>query len=331
LLLCAVASVLYSGATHAQGGALTFTFENDTFTGTDNNYTNGLGLTWTTGELTSDGAGFASKWLRFWSFAPFVGDDDYRMYASWSLNHEVHTATDISLADPPEYDQPYSGVLYIDSLLHARNDRWGHTWTLRAGIVGPSSHAEQIQQELHELIGSRLPQGWDTQLPDEPVLNLDYTAMYLWREGDVGDLASWRLVPMGGLSFGNYFAGVNLGVYGEIGWNLPDALGGSTMRHGFTAAGTLGTKPLDRWSLSLFAGIGGYGVGHYLPLDGTVFKESRSVDSNSLAGVLTTGLTFRRKGLVVSFAQSFFSKTFEGERDREAFGTFGVAWYRRTR
>ncbi|MBN1237525.1 MAG: lipid A deacylase LpxR family protein, partial [Gammaproteobacteria bacterium] len=325
-----VAGASVAGTAPSHDGAFTVRLENDAFTGTDNNYTNGLGFTWTTGAIDRDAAaGFESRWTRFWAFLPFVADPGFDTYASWSLGHEVHTPTDISIPDPPQDDQPYSGALYVDSALHARNDRWGHTWTLRTGIVGPSSHAEQIQRELHELNGSKDPQGWETQLPDEPLINADYTAMYLWREGSVGESASWRVVPVGSVSIGNYFTGVGAGVYGEIGWNLIDAFRGTAPRHGFNGAPMTGAGPVESWSLTFFAGVEAYGVAHYLPLDGTVFEDSRSVPSNPFTSALSTGLTLRRKGLVVSLTQSFFTETFPAERDRAAFTTFSLSWYRR--
>ncbi len=330
LLLCA-ASVAGTSAAHAHDGAFTFKFENDTFTGTDNNYTNGFGFTLTTGEITRDEPAFAGKWLRFWSFLPFVGAPGFETFASWALVHEVHTPTDISLPNPREDDQPYAGILYTDSVLHARNDRWAHTWSLRAGIVGPSTHAERVQRRLHKLLGSRDPMGWDTQLPDEPVLNIDYTTMYAWREGRLGRLGSWRIVPVGGVSVGNYFTGVSAGAYGEIGWKLSNVFRTTTLRHGFNGTQMLGASPVDGWSVSFFAGVEGYGVAHYLPLDGTVLKDSRRVESKPFTSVFSTGLTVRRNALVLSLTQSFFTKTFDTEQDRAAFGTLNVSWYRRGR
>ena len=86
----------------ADGGALTFTLENDVLTGSDDAYTNGVGVTWVSDDLDEyDDSALVSRWGRFWSFLPFVGDTGYRTYASWSVVQEMHTPSDISLADPP--------------------------------------------------------------------------------------------------------------------------------------------------------------------------------------------------------------------------------------
>ena len=51
LAFCAVACVTQSTAAYAE--ALTVTAENDVFTGSDNNYTNGIGVTWVSNDLDS--------------------------------------------------------------------------------------------------------------------------------------------------------------------------------------------------------------------------------------------------------------------------------------
>ena len=188
------------------------------------------------------------------------------------------------------------------------------------------SHAEDVQRGFHKVIGANKPHGWDTQLPNEAVVNLTYTVAHLVAAGSVGDSAQWRLVPIGTLGLGNYFTGAGAGVYGEVGWNLVDALGVSALRSGFNVASTVGVKPLAEWSFSFFGGIGAYGVAHYLPLDGTLFRDSRSVDSNPLIGMVSAGFCLRRGTFSLSYSNTFFSETFETERHKTDFGTLGMSW-----
>lgn len=308
-------------------GALTLTMENDLFTGSDNNYTNGLGISWVSADVaTYEDDHFVSKWARFWSFLPFASDDGYTTYAAWTLAQEMHTADDITDPNPAEDDQPYAGVLYVDSLLYARKQRWAHVWQLKLGVVGPDSQAEDLQQDFHDLIGGDEPMGWHTQLPNEPIINVGYTVAYLAAAGHAGDSAEWRVVPVGTVGAGTYFTGAGVGVYAEVGWNLVDALGGTALRTGLNAASTVGVGPVDDWSVAFFGGLGGYGVAHYLPLDGTVFHDSRSVDSEPIIGMGSFGMTVRRHGFAMSLAATFFTDTFETQRDSAEFGTVSVSW-----
>jgi lipid A 3-O-deacylase len=323
---CAAGCVTQSTGTY--DGAMTITVENDTFTGSDNNYTNGIGATWNSNEIsTYDDASSVRRWAGFWSFLPFASDDGYQTYASWSLAQEMHTPDEITDPDPPEDDQPYAGVLYLDSVLYARRERTTHAWALKVGIVGPASQAEDVQKWFHEVVGADEPMGWDTQLPDEVLVNVAYSVAHLWAQGDVGKSAEWRVVPVGTVGLGNYFTGVAAGMYGEVGWNLVDALGVPALRSGLNAASTVGVGPVNGWSVAFYAGFGGYGVAHYLPLDGTVFRASRSVDSEPLVGTGTVGIAVRHRGFVLSLAQTYFTDMFETEQENAEFGTLSLSWY----
>ncbi len=310
-------------------GVFTLTLENDILSGSDNNYSNGFGFSWSTNEVEKYPEGsFYRGWAGFWSFLPFIRDEGYQTYLSWTVAQETHTPDDATNPNPPPGDQPYAGVLYMDNTFHARRESWGHLWNLRLGIVGPSSHAEQVQTDLHEILGSDEPQGWDTQLPDEFVFNASYTAGHIWVMGDWSDSLSWRVVPLGTLAFGNYFTGANATIYGEAGWNLGDALGVSMLRQGLDAASVLGSSLQDGWSCSLFGGVGGYAVAYYLPLDGTYFEDSNSVDSNPLVGSLFGGLSLRYKRFVMGVGRTYFSETFEGQVDQDTgFGVLSLSWY----
>jgi hypothetical protein len=315
-------------STSDYGGALTVTLENDTLTGSDNNYTNGIGVSWVTADLGKyDDDSFVTDWGDFWSFLPFVGNDGYTTYAAWTIAQEMHTPDDIRIANPPDGDQPYAGVLYVDSLLYARSGRLAHAWELKLGTVGPSSQTDDTQKWFHDLVGADEPQGWHTQLPDEPVVNVGLTSAYLWKSGLAGNSTEWRVVPIGHAGLGTYFTGVGLGMYGEIGWNLVDALGGTGLREGFNAASTVGVGPVSGWSVSFFGGIGGHAVAHYLPLDGTVFNDSRSVDTEPLIGNASIGMSVRRGGFALSLAASYSTEAFDTQQENAEFGTLSLSWY----
>jgi hypothetical protein len=309
-------------------GAWTVTVENDALTGSDNNYTNGIGLSWVSAEVGRyERDSLVRGWSDLLSFLPFVGNDGYRTYMAWSIAQEMHTPDDITAANPPRDDQPYAGVLYVDTVVYARSERWTHAWQARVGIVGPASQADQGQKSFHKLIGGERPMGWNTQLRDEPVLNVDYTGAHLLAQGELGQGSSWRIVPVVNVGLGSYFTGVGLGLYGEVGRNLAPALGGTALRNGFSVASTVGVEPRGEWSVSVSGGLAGYGVVRYLPLDGTLFRDSRSVDREGHIAMATVGLTVRHGALVFFLGTTRLTKAFATERERSAFGTMSLSWY----
>ncbi|MBF0232938.1 MAG: DUF2219 family protein, partial [Desulfamplus sp.] len=70
-----------------------------------------------------------------------------------------------------------------------------------------------------------------------------------------------------------------------------------------------------------------FGVAHYLPLDGTVFRESRSVNTEPLIGMASYGFSVRHDRFALGFAYTFFTKMFETERENAEFGTVSLSWY----
>jgi hypothetical protein len=327
-LLCGAAQDGAAQSSAPHDGAWTVTIENDAFTHTDSNYTNGMGLTWVSNDIeTYDERSRVRRWGQRLSFLPFVGNPGYRTYVSWSVAHEVHTPDDIENPDPPLDEQPYAGILYLDSAVYAKGERATHAWQLRLGVVGPLSQADHLQKRFHKIISADTPRGWHTQMRNEPIVNVGYTGAYLLAQGDLGRSASWRLIPVANAGLGNYFTGLGVGVYGELGWNLVDALGGTALRQGFNAASTVGVGPVNGWSVSVSGGVAGYGVVRYLPLDGTMFRDSRSVDTKSHIGMSTLGLTVRHRSMVAFLGKTYFTKAFETERQSPDFGTLSVSWY----
>jgi hypothetical protein len=105
-----------------------------------------------------------------------------------------------------------------------------------------------------------------------------------------------------------------------------DALGRTALRTGLNAASTVGVGPVDGWSVAFFGGVGAYGVAHHLPLDGTVFRDSRSVDSKPVIGVGSLGFAVRHGAFTLSFATTFFTDTFKDQRQNAEFGTVSLSW-----
>jgi len=134
-----------------QAGVLTFLEENDKFSldNKDRYYTQGLRL---------------------------VVNHENGFYAA--LTQEINTPADTMNADPAADDLPYSAALYFSYGQGRVLDRGGRrdclfVWELQLGVVGPAAGGPTIQNSIHRLIGVPSTSGWQTQLPNEPVINLN--------------------------------------------------------------------------------------------------------------------------------------------------------------
>ncbi len=313
----------------ARSQPLSISVENDTLSNSDDAYSNGAALSWATAEVSSYPAdSFFRSWLDLWSFLPGVGDPSARHFLSWSLAQEIHTPNDITDPTPPDDVQPYAGMLYVDNTIYYMNeaDRYGQVFNLRVGTVGPAARAEEVQTGVHRAIGSEVPEGWDTQLPNELLLNLDYTYGYYAAghepEGEFG----WRCLPTVTASLGTYFTGVNALLFGEIGQNLSSGVASGTLRGGLKNTSVVGASTPKGWSYSLFGAIGGYSIAHYLPVDGTVFRDSHSLDSNPFVGQISAGITVRRAGFTLAHQKILSTDVYEDQSEDNTYGSLTISW-----
>lgn len=302
--------------------------ENDFFTGSDDNYTNGVSVTWASDELDAYAADdFPRKWARYWDFLPGFDANSDASHIGFSLIHEMNTPSDITLVDPPLDDQPYSGVLLLGGSFYSNHGSWANAWDIRVGAVGPVTQADELQTFYHDLIGADEPLGWDTQIPNEVILNIGYTVGFPVFEDQDEASKNWRATAIGNGEVGNYLTGVGIGALFEYGNDLPDTLATSSLGQGLGSAVGVGSEPQDRINWSLYAGVGGYGTAHYLPLDGTVFRDSRSVPSEPYLLTASLGLTVRYKKLIASFGISRGATPFEDRDEDIDYGALSVGWH----
>jgi hypothetical protein len=309
-------------------GALSVLFDNDLFTGNDNRYTAGFAFAWTSAWAETYGErNLHRKIVKAFSFLPTVGAERYRNYLQFVLGMEMFTPGDITIPDPPPDDHPYAGVLYLDSSIMSTSRISNHQFTLRLGFVGPASGASEVQQWIHELIGSEIPQGWDTQLSNEPIVNLFYQYGRRLLRKAPSERVGGDLTLNGGGGLGNYYIGANIGLMARFGFRLPDNYGITPLLGG--AESVVGLTPArKRFYAYAFLASQAFGVVRWLPTDGNTFTESRSGDRDD-------GFASLSAGLVAGYGRVVLAYRFHGitgltdlesirANNRNDFGTFAL-------
>jgi lipid A 3-O-deacylase len=137
-------------------------YENDFFSGTDRDYTQGIYLEWVNHSL--------SRFPLMHLLAkPRNSDIKYGL----ALEHNAYTPNII--ADPAiQYgDRPYAGVLLLKSFLTAinasRHERV--SFILSTGLIGPWAGGEGMQKGIHHWINYTQPEGWHNQIKNDIALN----------------------------------------------------------------------------------------------------------------------------------------------------------------
>ena len=195
----------------------------------------------------------------------------------------------------------------------------------QTGRGGPASHADNVQKEFHDLVGGDEPMGWDTQLPDEPVINVGYTVAHLLARGQYGRIGRVATRPrrhVGLARISPASASVCMARSAGIWWTL----GGTALREGFNAASTVGVGPVEGWSVSFFAGFGGYGIG---TICRSTAPSSRTADPSTRSPSSAWARSASRcdMGVSCSASRSLLHRAFETQQKAAEFGTLSVSWY----
>jgi hypothetical protein len=302
-------------------------FENDLFTGTDANYTNGVKISVISPDLVSF---VESGKLPSWSLPyvyrlPFINNPEpgLKRKIEFSLGQNMYTPADISRSDLIVDDRPYAGWTYFAAAFHTRSSGWMDTIELQAGVVGPDSLAEETQKAVHSLRDLQRPNGWDHQLKNEPGLAAIYERK--WRPAPFysnGDVA-FDVITHLGCSLGNVATYANTGFETRFGWNLPDDFGASLIR----PAGNTSFTVRQQQGGYLFVGVNGRAVARDIFLDGNIFAHSHSIDKKYFVADLAGGAALYFRQFKLTWVQVLRTKEFDGQPDNHGFGSISLSFF----
>lgn len=149
---------------------LHFNYDNDLVFGTDQFYTSGVNIFYS--RLISKGSDFYAKFNSKKS-------DTLKVITRYQYGHKIITGEDIDNREIVPNDQPYAGWHYLKFHLinfPAQNSRNQYSITL--GYVGEGSGIGNFHKWWHNWLNIESPKGWQYEIANEPVLNLQYQRMY---------------------------------------------------------------------------------------------------------------------------------------------------------
>jgi lipid A 3-O-deacylase len=296
-----------------------FIIENDKPSGRDQYYTNGFLFAW------SSRAYEPPEWL-----APITGQAG-RFVAGenlrWGLSfgQKMYTPRDTRARIPDPNDRPYAGWLYGALTLISSGETQLSSVELQLGVVGPSALGEQVQNIVHDVIGVRRSRGWDTQIKDEPGVNLVFSRQVRsnWATGIDGISAG--VVPSFSASLGNVHTYAGAGAMLRIGNALEADFGPPRVRP--VSAGSVFYERDAGEGLGwyVFAGLEGRVVARDVTLDGNTWRDSRSVDREWLVGDASAGVAVMYGGWRLTATYTVRSHEFETQREAAQYGSFSIA------
>ena len=302
----------------AERGTLSVQFENDYFFHTDRDYTNGVEFAWTTAPSdTPDWSVHLARMLPF--FAP-RGE----VRTSYALGQNIYTPADLRLADPPPTARPYAGWLYFAYGLIEKSDTTLDQLQVQLGMVGPASLAEKTQKFVNAVLGDIDPQGWGTQLHNEPAFMIgDERAWRALASGSLGGF-SFDVDPRLGGMIGTVYDFVNAGAMARIGFNLPDDYGPPRIEP--SLPGTNFFEPTESFGWYLFAGVDGRAIARNLFLDGNTWEASRHVEKIPLVADLELGAAISFEQWRLSFMHVFRTREYRTQVNADQFGAIDLSY-----
>jgi len=310
----------------------TFTlyWENDTFTGTDQDYSNGLKMTWSQPyQPVAAGKTDIQGWV--FKHLPFSRNSSSSKATDFSIGQSMYTPKDTARSDLIVNDRPYAGYLFLDYGFISRSGNRRDVWEFEIGVVGPWSLAEITQNKVHDLIGSSRAQGWDHQLGNELGLEVIYEAK--WQLGHLGSQHGFQvdLIPHMGAQAGNINTSVAAGAELRFGWLIPRDFGSCPIRPGCDAGDVLDNGlesrgRRNRFGMHFFAGVEGRLVLRDIFLDGNTFKDSHSVDKEIFVANIVGGIALTYGRIRVNYALVLRSPEFKQRQDKHTFGAISVSY-----
>jgi len=316
-----------TGLGHASGneapprpdmGILVLEYENDLFAGQDRYYTSGVRASWI---LSDSGVpGVLRDLGEVIPFFPGAGE----LKNSWSLGQSMFTPKDITQATPDPNDRPYAGWLYVNGGLAEETGIRLDRLQLTLGVVGPASLAEQTQREIHNVMGSPIPKGWDHQLANELTVMVSYERQ--WRARVRTAEEGWRidLTPHWGGTLGTPFTMLNTGLTLRAGRDLPHDYGPPRIQPALPGSGLF--VPRADWGWYLFAGVDARAMLWNVFLDGNTWRDSPSVDRHVFVGDAQVGAVLSMGRARLAYTHVFRTPEFKDQEAREDFGALSLSW-----
>ena len=286
----------------------------------DKYYSSGLKIAYTTPEIFANGAPplFIRDLIALTPLAQnsALTPTTYRLH--FALNYEFYTPKDEYSKIPRPGDHPYAGMLYGTVGVSSETDFRLDALEASVGIVGPSARARQSQNNWHRVIGAKLVHGWDTQLRDEPLLQLAWTRVgrYNWLEGR-GLQIDW--LPRFHVEAGTVRDYAALGAQWRIGWNLPRDFGIASVRSSNAltrpASNLVNALPSHVLPDSTWFYVDAQAEGwlRNMALNGNNWHKSAKVHRYPFVGEVSVGIAVQWGGVRLSIAEVLRTLEFRGQ------------------
>ena len=264
-----------------------FHYDNDYFTGTDKEYTQGYNFELVSPQLIKNPANHL-----------FITPKNSEFKYGLSIEHIGFTANNIASDQIQFDDRPFAAAIMLKSFSIAIDTihKSRIVSSLNVGIIGPGAFGGDMQTAIHKATGNTIPLGWYNQIKNDVVLNYEISyEKQLLRFHNFFSIQGTAALKIGTL-FSNVSAGLNatLGII-----NSP-----------FTAIKNKNKLQLYCYSQPLINSIG-----YDATLQGGLFnhKSIYTINSSEIERFTfqdNLGIVFQYRGLFLEYSRTFITREF---------------------
>lgn len=223
--------------TPVQAGQLSLQIDNDGFFASDGNYTNGLFMAWESKpqlnyhQKTTSNMPLLFQWQHGMRLPVNKNDSAWGV----KISQRMWTPSDIGIVGSQSNDRPYVGLFELESHTADYSANFSQKNWLALGIIGPKSRAGKVQTKVHDVTGSKTPQGWEYQVQEQVTAQFYYEVDSLFYRNkkysgpkyqrSYFTNSQWEVSGFSHLALGNLNTQASLGLLLRWGTRLADTFG----------------------------------------------------------------------------------------------------------
>ncbi|WP_070963010.1 lipid A deacylase LpxR family protein [Vibrio sonorensis] len=213
--------LISASACASDKSTVAFSIDNDGIFGVDQDYTNGLFISYTSGGI-APWPMFKPLSLSFWGAASLDK-------VEFTLGHKMWTPSDIDSKLPVANDRPYAGFFHGELNYISLHPEQAQRFNLTIGMTGENSYADQAQNIVHGITGSTTPNGWRYQVDEGVVGSVGYLSHF--NIGRINRIAGTELElsNVSEVNFGNFRSDISTGIMLRWGVDLGGNFGAANI------------------------------------------------------------------------------------------------------
>lgn len=293
------------------GEAVSIYVENDSrFTkpngNTDRHYTNGGKIVYVTQPDW--------EWLQdfsTWHFGEAGQEVDRAVGFFVGQNIYTPDHADEPLRRDPE-DRVFAGWLYTGMFAQRATAEVLDHVEINAGVIGPSSHGEQVQDCIHNFIHSDKAQGWEEQLEDEFALDATFMRQQRMKDGFLKPTEHTDVLGEYGFTLGSVHRQAQAGMIFRWGYNLGNTFGPARL---LMPEGVAAFRRQESAYLFVRTGIKAVEYDRFLA----------GLTHEPVVGELQAGLVYQKGRFQFGYSQTFLSREFKEQDSSDSWGAFTLS------